>query len=86
MFTLQRGVQHPSSGALFSAGRVRDLGLDVQEGVEQCNEGSGGKSQVGSWDQILPQQHGQDCTERAPSAGAREIWGELFCEEHQEWE
>lgn len=34
IFTLQRWGKHSGSGALFIAGKVRDLGLDFQEGVE----------------------------------------------------
>lgn len=47
MFALQGWGKHPGSGALFSAGKIRDLGLDFQEDVEQCKQRLGRKEPGG---------------------------------------
>lgn len=49
MFALpcKGGEKHPGSGALFSAGKIRDLGLDFQKDVERCKQRLGRKEPGG---------------------------------------
>lgn len=80
MFTLQSGGKASRLWCVLQRRYDQGFGLGFPG---RCGAA---QTKVCRWDHILPQQHGKDPTERTTSAGAREIWGKPFCEEHQELE